>query len=117
MFVQLAELSALLSQKFKMSLVVKVHHKGDCTVIAVCDPDLVGKVFEEGDLRLDLSGDFYKGDIIEKTEVGDLIRNADCVNLVGKNSVKLGVSEGIIEEGHIKFIDGIPHAQAVILQE
>ena len=49
-----------------MSLVAKVHHKGDSTVVAVCDSKLVGKVFEEGELQLDLTNESYKGDILEK---------------------------------------------------
>ncbi|RLE46934.1 DUF424 domain-containing protein [Candidatus Woesearchaeota archaeon] len=100
-----------------MSLIVKVHHKDSRTVVAVCDSDLVGRVFEENNVVLDLSGDFFNGEVLEKQEVGDLIRNADSVNLVGKEAVKLGISEGIIEEENIKVVDGVPHAQAVILQE
>ncbi len=99
-----------------MSLVVKVHHKGDSTVVAVCDSDLIGKVFEEGDLQLDLTNDFYKGDILEKAEVGDLLRNANSINLVGEEAIKLGIKEGLIEKEHIKKVDGIPHAQAAMIQ-
>lgn len=100
-----------------MSLVVKVHHKGDRTVVAVCDSDLVGKVFEECGVVLDLSSDFFKGVILEKKKIGDLVRNADSVNLVGEEAVELGVSEGIVEKENIKIVDGVPHAHAFILQE
>ncbi|MBW3001777.1 DUF424 family protein [Candidatus Woesearchaeota archaeon] len=98
-------------------MIVKVHKKDERTVVAVCDNDLLGKKFEQGELQLDLTSDFYKGDEMDEKEAGDLMRNADIVNLVGKNSIKLGLEEGVIEKDHIMEIDGIPHAQAVIVHE
>ncbi|MBW3004713.1 DUF424 family protein [Candidatus Woesearchaeota archaeon] len=98
-------------------MIVKVHKKDERTVVAVCDSDLLGKKFEQGELQLDLTSDFYKGTEMDEKEAGDLVRNADIVNLVGKNSVKLGMQEGVIEEDHILEIDGIPHAQAIIVHE
>ena len=83
-----------------------------------------GKFYAEQVLR-----DYYKrekiafgqrlanGEEVDEKAAGDLIRNAYIINLVGKNAVKLGVDEGIIEKDHIKKIAGIPHAQAVIEQD
>ena len=96
---------------------VKIHKKDGKIIAAVCDSDLVGKMFEEGDLQLDLTGDFYKGEEKDISDAGDMIRNADHVNLVGKESIELGIKEGVIEEGNVKIIKGIPHAQAVIMHE
>ncbi|MBI4142022.1 DUF424 family protein, partial [Candidatus Woesearchaeota archaeon] len=87
------------------------------TIVAVCDDNLLGKKFEENGKQLDLSVDFYKGDQMSSVETGDLLRNADGVNLVGEESVKLGLEEGIIEEEQIVLIAGIPHAQAIIVHE
>ncbi|MFC1774862.1 DUF424 domain-containing protein [Nanoarchaeota archaeon] len=95
-------------------MIVKIHKKDARSIIAVCDEAIIGKTFEEGDTILDLSSDFYKGDKLTTEETGDLIRNADIVNLVGINSVKLGISEGIIDEANVKEICGIKYAQAVI---
>jgi hypothetical protein len=98
-------------------MIVKVHKKDEKTIVAVCDSDLLGKKFEQGELQLDLTSDFYKGDEMDEKEAGDLVRNADIVNLVGKNSVKLGMQEGVIDEDHVMEIAGVPHAQAVIVHE
>ncbi|MBD3304704.1 DUF424 family protein [Candidatus Woesearchaeota archaeon] len=100
-----------------LKMIVKIHKKDEKTVVAVCDSDLLGKRLEQGDLQLDLTSDFYKGEEMDEKEAGDLIRNADIVNLVGRNSVKLGIQEGIIEEDKILEVDGIPHAEAVIVHE
>ncbi|RMD57695.1 DUF424 family protein [Candidatus Woesearchaeota archaeon] len=100
-----------------MSLTVKVHTKQDRTIVAVCDSSLLGQVLEENGVRLDLSGDFYNGEVRDRSEVGDLVRNADGVNLVGESAVRVGIEEGVIDEGHIIKVQGVPHAQAVIVQE
>ncbi len=86
-------------------------------VVAVCDSELLGKKYEEGGKQLDLTSDFYKGDEMEDVAVGDLMRNADSVNLVGEKAVSLGIQEGIIDKEHVNKIAGIPYAQAVVARE
>lgn len=98
-------------------MIVKIHKKDDKTVVAVCDSDLIGHKFEEGELQLDLSSDFYNGEKMNEIDAGDIIRNSDLVNLVGENSVKLGLKEGVIEKKHIIKIKNIPHAQAIVLHD
>jgi hypothetical protein len=99
-------------------MIVKVHKKDGRTMVAVCDDELLGKKFEEDNKQLDLTSDFYKGDrYTDKQLVGDMIRNADVINLVGTISVSLGIEEGLIEKEHIINIQGIPHAQAAIAHE
>ncbi len=100
-----------------MKLIVKTHIKNGKTLVAVCDKDILGSVFEEGDCILDLSSSFYDGDLMIEEEICDLIRNADMVNLVGTNSVKLGIEEEIIEEDHVKTVEGIPYAFSVVVEE
>ena len=96
-------------------MIVKVHKNAEGKEIAaVCDEELIGKKFEEGKRQLDLTSDFYKGEIKSAEETGDIIRNAYTVNLVGEKSVGLALKEGIIQEGHVIKIAGIPHAQAVL---
>jgi len=98
-------------------MIVKIHKKNDRTIVAVCDDVLLGKKFEENGRVLDLTNSFYDGNACSSKEAGDLIRNADGVNLVGEESVKLGLEEGVIEESQIMKINGVPHAQAVIVHE
>ncbi len=100
-----------------MKLVVKTHIKDRKTLVAVCDKDIKGSVFEEGGSILDLSSSFYDGELMPEEEVCDLIRNADMVNLVGTNAVKLGVEEEIVDDENIKIIEGIPYAFCVVVEE
>lgn len=98
-------------------MIVKIHKRKEKTIVAVCDSNLIGKKFEEGDRQLDLASDFYAGEEREYKEVGDIIRNADIINLVGENAVKIGLQEELITKDHILVIDGIPHAQAVVMHD
>lgn len=98
-------------------MILKLHKKGGKIVAAVCDTEIYGKKFEEGKKQLDLSSDFYDGEEKDDMTVGDTIRNADHVNIVGEKAVKLGIKEGVIEEDHVLKISGIPYAQAVIIHE
>ena len=94
---------------------VRIHKRDGKTIAAVCDTGLLGKKFEEGELQLDLTGDFYKGEEKNSSDAGELIRTSDHVNLVGKDSVNLGIQEGIVDEQNVKTIDGIPYAQVVVV--
>ncbi|MBI4451183.1 DUF424 family protein [Candidatus Woesearchaeota archaeon] len=99
-------------------MITSIHKSQDGRVIvAVCDNDLHGKRFEEASRQLDLSAQFYQGTDMEPDAVGDLLRNADAVNLVGKKSVAMGISEGVIDEEKVTVICGIPVAQAIILHD
>lgn len=101
-----------------MRLVVKVHQRDGRTVVAVCDAAILGSVFEDGGSQLDLSGEFFRGEEYEDASVvGDLVRNADSVNLVGEEAIKLGLNEGVIDPSNIRKVKDVPHAQAVILHE
>lgn len=92
-------------------MIVKIHERKEGSVVCVIDKELLGQKFEEGEFQLDLSSNFYKGDEKHPEEVGDVIRNAYGVNLVGEKTVKLAIEEGIITEEMVKKISGIPYYQ------
>jgi hypothetical protein len=93
---------------------VKIHITRDGrTLIAACDKSLLGTVFEEGKKQLDLSGEFYKGEIKPTKEVADLLRNADLMNLVGEHVIELGVQEELFSEDDVARVAGIPMFQSV----
>jgi hypothetical protein len=98
-------------------MLVKLHKKDKRTIVAVCDKDLIGKLLEESGKQLDLRSDFYKGEERSVQEIGDLMRNADGVNLVGEEAIALGLQEGVIEKEQVMKVKGIPHAQAVLIHD
>ena len=96
-------------------VIVKVHKTPDGRkVVAICDKDLLGKKFEEGKLQLDLTSDFYNGDEMSEEDIIKELKDASVVNIVGEDSIKLGIKLGCVNEGNIIRIKGIPHAQGVL---
>lgn len=45
-----------------------------------------------------MSSDFYKGERKSESETGDLMRNADHLNIVGEKSIKIVLDEDVIED-------------------
>jgi len=97
-----------------MTFIVKLHKSPEGkAMLAVCDAEIAGKYFEEGDVQLDLSSNFYKGEEMSEPRIKELFKVVNIINLAGENSINLGIHEGIIEPDHVKTIAGIPHAQCV----
>lgn len=99
-------------------MIAKIHKtiKGE-TVLVVCDSDILGKCYEEDNLQLDLSSNFYKGKEMSEKRILNLLKTVRIAHLVGKKSIELGIKAGIIEKENIIKIKGIPHAEAVIVRE
>ena len=96
-------------------MIVKIHKKAGKILTAVCDSDLLGRIYAEGNRQLDLSSGFYAGEEKNATETGDIIRNADYVNLVGKEAVALGIKEGVVDEEVVRHISSVPFAEGAVI--
>jgi hypothetical protein len=94
---------------------VKRHASGGNILVAACDMDLLGRKFEEGELRLDVKKDFYDGEKVDEATFLELAAIANIMNLVGKKVVGLAISSGIVDAGCVINIEGIPHAQVLRL--
>ena len=96
-------------------MIVKVHRTPDGRrLIAVCDNNLLGKKFEENDLQLDLSSNFYKGEELGEDQLLTLIKSSYLINSVGEDSVKFGLKIGAVNQKDIIKIKNIPHVQSLI---
>ena len=83
-------------------------------ILAVCDKEVLGKVFSEGELQLDLSSQFYRGAEMAEADAEKLFKSAYIINFAGEKSVGLGIKNKLISKSHIIRIQGVPHAQAVL---
>ena len=86
-------------------------------LLAVCDSELKGKKIESKGVMLDLSADFYDGEEMQEDEVIKLMKVAALVNLVGENSVSLGIKSEVIEKENVILVSGVPHAQWLVVRE
>ncbi|MHA1606273.1 MAG: DUF424 domain-containing protein [Candidatus Freyarchaeota archaeon] len=88
---------------------------GDDVIIAICDEEILGKTFREGDLKLEVKKDFYGGRLVPVEDGLKAIERGTIVNLVGNVIISKAVEAGLIPaEGVIK-IQGVAHAQKIIL--
>jgi len=98
-------------------MLVKIH-KSYRTVVAICDKELVGKTFEQGDKIIDVKPGFYKGDEKSEQEVFDIIDRESAedatFNIVGKKSVALALKTEIIKPEGIEEVQGIPIALVLL---
>lgn len=95
-------------------MIIKVHPTPNGKLVAMCDSDILGKVFEEGDRQLDLSANFYQGEERAVEEVETLLKGCYMVNAVGKDSVGFLLKKKMIEKDNIQEVGGVPYAQCVV---
>ena len=83
-------------------------------VVAVCDSDLIGKKFEEGEIQLDVKEGFYKGEDVSREKaieiMKDMAKEDATFNIVGKESVDAAIEAEIISQEGVKKIEGISFA-------
>jgi len=92
-------------------MILSTHVSGNRLLASVIDSELLGKRFEEGELQLDLSSSFFKGEEKDESEVADICNKALSVYFVGKKSVALGIKLGLVDEDKVKQIESVPHCQ------
>ena len=92
---------------------LKVYHIDSETMVAVCDEDILGKEFSEGDLHLKVTKEFYGNVPADYDEVVSALGEATIANIVGKESVACAVENGFVDVDAIIYIEGIPHVQII----
>lgn len=92
---------------------MRIHNVGGKKIVAVCDEEILGMVFREGDVVLDISPKFYGGRKADLEEVMNEIMDADIVVLSGKRIVEeLDRRGAVIKEYALKVGDQL-HIQIV----
>lgn len=94
-------------------MLVKIHENYRKT-IAVCDENLFGKIFEEGEKYLDLTGKFFDGNSIDEEELDKIVEMGFYEDatfyIVGEKSINFFRGRNIIKEEGITKIEGVPVA-------
>ncbi len=95
-------------------MIVKIHKSYGKVVLAMCDDDILGKVFEDEDSILDLSSSFFKGEEMDEDVVLNLVKEAHIINAVGKFCVDFLINNNIVQKKDIKKINNTPHVQVLL---
>ncbi len=97
-----------------MKFIVSEKEGGHGLLLVVTDSDLLGKLFEEGKIQLDLRSTFYKGEEKTKEEVKTLLVGARDIMLTGKAAVALGIELDLVDPKKILYVQKVPHAQVAL---
>ncbi len=83
----------------------RVHRSGKEVVLAVCDSEILGRTFEEGEVILDVNEEFYGGGT-----GGPEVFSAEFTSMivVGRKAVAEAVRRGLVRK--TAKVSGIPYA-------
>ncbi len=80
-------------------------------LVAVCEADLLGESFENGELSLTVNEEFYDGQEVDEDTVVDSLANCSVANIVGTKAVEIAIEHGFVEEENVLDIGETRHAQ------
>lgn len=106
---------AMSEESEEKGMYLRAHEQGKERLIAVCDCEILGRKFSEGQLRIDVSPDFFGSERATHAEVEAALASATMANFVGQRTVRYAISLGYVEEDNVLSIDGILCAQMVLM--
>ena len=80
-------------------------------LVSVCDADVLGETFENGELSLSVDAEFYEGEAADAETVAASLAEASVANLVGTESVETAIEAGFVDEANVLEFEGTVHAQ------
>lgn len=83
-------------------------HQG---VLAICDEDVLGKKIGS----TVISEAFYKGELIKKDKLKELMSKSCNINMFGAESVKTAFELDLANKKSVIYIGKIPHLQVVVI--
>lgn len=98
-------------------LSVKIHQTQKETLLAVCDLEILGSRFTDGEKRIEVYRSFYGGTQVEENSLAEYLKSATIVNLVGERSVKKAIELGYVNSDRVLKIGDTLHAQFATMRE
>ena len=96
-----------------MDVHVNIRKWREHVLLAICDAELLGKTFRDGEIFFTVHEEFYKGLKMDAEEAIKLIEQSTIVNMVGQNIVTKAIERGFVHPDAVLKISGVPHAQIV----
>ncbi|QZA89680.1 DUF424 domain-containing protein [Salinarchaeum sp. IM2453] len=92
-------------------MIVQERETPEGLLVSVCDQDILGETFVDGDVSITVTEEFYGGEKKSEEAVINSLQRATVANIVGTKSVNLAIENDIIEETNVLEIDETLHAQ------
>jgi hypothetical protein len=80
-------------------------------LVSVCDADIIGEHFEDGEVSLSVDADFYDGEEVDESGVVESLARCSVANIVGTRAVGVAIEHGFIDEENVLEFEGTRHAQ------
>ncbi|MFC6837393.1 DUF424 domain-containing protein [Halomarina ordinaria] len=84
-------------------------------LVSVCDADILGETFENGEVSLTVETDFYDGEEADEERVVGALARATVANIVGTRAVSVAVEHGFVDETTVLDVGETRHAQLLRL--
>lgn len=92
---------------------IKLYENSGKTVFAICDSEILGKVFEENECILDVDEAFFggkKAGLKEIKKIANHIRESHTSNIIGNRIVAELIKECVLKESAVKEICKVKYA-------
>jgi hypothetical protein len=92
-------------------LLLNERETGKGLLVSVCDADVMGETFENGEVSLTVDEAFYDGDEVDESDVIQSLSQCSVANIVGSRAVGLAIEHGFVEEENVLDLGDTRHAQ------
>lgn len=90
---------------------LKIYENGEHFLVAACDSEVLGKTLKHGRSTVEINRDFYEGKEVSESELQEALGKATTANLFGEKTIQCAIKCGLIDQGSVIMIGGVPHAQ------
>ena len=98
-----------------MKVYLKVHIRDEFEIIACCDEELLNRCFKEGNLRLEISNQFFGGNLIPQEEAISILKEAFYFNIIGEKIISKAIEFKILSKEGVRYVNGVPMALKMVL--
>ncbi|MFT4880444.1 MAG: hypothetical protein ACI9CA_002332 [Natronomonas sp.] len=94
-----------------MTLLLTERDTNEGLLVSVCDADILGESFENGQVSLTVEEEFYGGEVAGEQEIVNSLAGCTTANIVGTEAVSLAVEHGFVDEENVLDLGETRHAQ------
>jgi uncharacterized protein len=92
-------------------ITLRMHRCGRDLILAAADKDLLGQVFREDGIKIEVCPEFYEGEDADEEKLLNRLSMCSIANLVGEETIGVALRAGYVIDECILRIAGVPHAQ------
>ena len=93
-----------------MKVYLKVHNIDENETIACCDEELLNQAFKDGNLKIEISNQFFGGELISLDVAVGVLKQASSFNIVGERIIEKAIDCEILHKDSVRLINGVPMA-------